>query len=212
MPHAPPIGAIRYFQTNTITPPEIMPARAPHLLARFQNRANRITGPNAAPKPAHAKDTTRNTELSFPCEALGLRRQACFHPLKLLSALSQGLRVCEHTRVLEADGHILRTARGTVTAESILFTCHFPFVNVPGYFFIRQHQERSYVLALEGILPLEHYYLGTGGSAFSLRSSGKYLLLGGGGHRTGEHPEAGRYELLRQTARRYWPDCHVAAA
>ena len=155
---------------------------------------------------------TRNTELSFPCEALGLRRQACFHPLKLLSALSQGLRVCEHTRVLEADGHILRTARGTVTAESILFTCHFPFVNVPGYFFIRQHQERSYVLALEGILPLEHYYLGTGGSAFSLRSSGKYLLLGGGGHRTGEHPEAGRYELLRQTARRYWPDCHVAAA
>ena len=37
---------------------------------------------------------TRNTELPFPCEALGLRRQACFHPLKLLSALSQGLRVC----------------------------------------------------------------------------------------------------------------------
>ena len=50
------------FQTNTITPPVIIPAKAPCLLERFQNRASRTTGPNVAPKPAHAKDTIRNTE------------------------------------------------------------------------------------------------------------------------------------------------------
>ena len=50
----PPIGAMRYFQTNTITPPTIMPLMAPHLLQRFQNRLNRTTGPKVAPKPEHA--------------------------------------------------------------------------------------------------------------------------------------------------------------
>jgi c-di-AMP phosphodiesterase-like protein len=33
------------------------------MLERFQNRASSTTGPNVAPKPAHAKDTIRNTEL-----------------------------------------------------------------------------------------------------------------------------------------------------
>ena len=40
-----------------------MPASAPYLLERFQNRANTTTGPKDAPKPAHAKDTMPNTEL-----------------------------------------------------------------------------------------------------------------------------------------------------
>ena len=34
--------------------PDITPDNAPYSLQRFQNRLQRITGPNAAPKPAHA--------------------------------------------------------------------------------------------------------------------------------------------------------------
>ena len=63
MAHAPPIGAMRYFQMKTTAPPVIMPASAPCLFARFQKSEKSITGPNAAPKPAHANETTRNTEL-----------------------------------------------------------------------------------------------------------------------------------------------------
>ena len=40
-----------------------MPASAPCLLERLQNSAVSTTGPNAAPKPAHAKDTIPKTEL-----------------------------------------------------------------------------------------------------------------------------------------------------
>ena len=47
-----------------MAPPVIMPAMAPARLERFQNRERSMTGPNAAPKPAQAKETTRNTELS----------------------------------------------------------------------------------------------------------------------------------------------------
>ena len=46
----------RSFQINTIAPPESIPAIAPALFVRFQNRENRTIGPKVAPKPDHAKD------------------------------------------------------------------------------------------------------------------------------------------------------------
>lgn len=155
---------------------------------------------------------TQDTELPFAAAALGLRQQARFHPLKLLAALAEGLTIYEHSRVLRAEGHHLQTEGGTVAAEKIIFACHFPFVNMPGYYFARQHQERSYVLALEGAAELRDCYLGVDGDGLSFRSWGKYLLLGGGGHRTGDNRQGGKYDLLRQAARRYWPSCRVAAA
>lgn len=154
---------------------------------------------------------TQDTELPFPAVALGLRGQATFHPWKLLAALADGLTVYEHSRVREVDQGRVRTDRGTVTAKKVIFACHFPFINVPGYYFARQHQERSYVLALENTAELKDCYLGVDEEGFSFRSWGKYLLLGGGGHRTGDNRQGGKYELLRQTAHRYWPKCRIAA-
>lgn len=155
---------------------------------------------------------TQDTELPFPAAALGLRDQARFHPLKLLSALAEGLAIYEHSRVLEVEGCQIKTDRGSVTAKKVIFTCHFPFINLPGYYFARQHQERSYVLALENAAELRDFYLGVDEDGLSFRSWGKYLLLGGGGHRTGDNRQGGKYDLLRQAARRYWPSCCVAAA
>ena len=40
-----------------------MPATAPARFVRFQKRARRISGPNAAPNPAHANDTIFITTL-----------------------------------------------------------------------------------------------------------------------------------------------------
>lgn len=154
---------------------------------------------------------TACTELPFSATALGLKNQARFHPLKLLGALAKDLPVFEHSRVLKVDGHTLRTDRGSVRAEKIIFTCHYPFLNVPGYYFARQHQERSYVLALEDPPVMEHCYLGIEEDGLSFRSWGKYLLLGGGSHRTGENRTGGQYEALRQAARAYWPNSRVAA-
>ena len=153
---------------------------------------------------------TRNTELPFSAQALGLRQQAHFHPLKLLAALAQNLTIFEHSRVLEVEGHTLRTNLGTVTAQTILFTCHYPFLNVPGYYFLRQHQERSYVLALEGITPFQDYYLGIDGEMLSFRPYGNVLLLGGSGHRTGENRQGHNYEELAKAAKRYFPQSNIS--
>ncbi|MBE6996342.1 MAG: FAD-dependent oxidoreductase [Ruminococcaceae bacterium] len=154
---------------------------------------------------------TTDTELPFAATALGLRKQACFHPLKLLRALSDGLTIYEHSRVLRVRGHTVSTARGSVTAGKLIFACHFPFLNVPGFFFLRQHQERSYVLALEGAAPMNDCYLGVEEDGLSFRPYGRCLLLGGGGHRTGENRSGARYAALEQAARRFWPRANIAA-
>lgn len=155
---------------------------------------------------------TDKTELPFSAAALGLRDQAQFHPLKLLAALANGLPIREHSRVRSVEGGRLVTEQGAVTAEKIIFACHFPFVNLPGYYFARQHQERSYVLGLKGAPAPADPYLSIEPDGLSFRRWGDYLLLGGGGHRTGDHPEGGSYEMLRQAARRYFPDSQEVAA
>ena len=155
---------------------------------------------------------THDTELPFSALALGLRDQARFHPLKLLAALADGLTIYEHSRVMDVEEGRVMVDGGSITAETVIFTCHYPFLNVPGYFFARQHQERSYVLALEGAKFMKNCYLGVEENGLSFRSWGNYLLLGGGAHRTGDNREGGQYEMLRQAARRYWPKCREAAA
>ena len=153
-------------------------------------------------------------ETGLPFAAAGIVRfadQAQFHPLRFLAGIVPALDVREDTRVTRVEGHTIHTDRGRVTAEHIVFAAHFPFVNVPGLYFMRMHQERSYVLALRsGWLPRD-MYLGIDGDALSLREAEGLLLLGGGGHRTGENRQGGRYEALTGQARTLFPGSREAA-
>ena len=147
------------------------------------------------------------TELPFPVAgAVRFEGQAMFHPLAFLRAVSDGLEIYEETPALTADGHEVRTADGTVRAEHVIFACHFPFVNVPGWYFMRMHQERSYVLAVESDWQPEGMYYGVDPQGLSFRAAEGLVLLGGGNHRTGENSQGGRYEALRQQARNLLPD------
>ncbi|MEZ3467973.1 MAG: FAD-binding oxidoreductase, partial [Schaedlerella sp.] len=149
----------------------------------------------------------KRTDLPFAVEeALFCYDQACFHPLKFLQAIAENLQVYEKTKVLRMKPHLLTTSRGTVEAEKVVFACHYPFVNRPGYYFLRMHQERSYVLALKEAQTLHGMYLGIDRDGLSFRPAGDMLLLGGGNHRTGENPMGGQYEFLLHQAEMYWPE------
>lgn len=157
-------------------------------------------------------ELTEKTELPFQVEqALCLKGQACFHPLKFLYGIAEGLRVYEHTKVLRVEEHLIVTDRGNVKASRIVFACHYPFINRPGYYFLRMHQERSYVAALEHVPPMQGMYIGVEEGGLSFRSAGNLLLLGGGSHRTGENPMGNQYQYLSREAERYWPECRKAA-
>ena len=99
---------------------------------------------------------------------------------------------------------------GRVEAEKVIFACHYPFVDFPGLYFARMHQQRSYVVALEHAPLPEGIYIGAGPQSVSLRRWGEYLLLGGGGHRTGE-AEKGGYAPLLERAAKWWPGSRPAA-
>ena len=170
------------------------------------------------------------TDSELPFSVAGVVRfenQARFHPLKFLAAMAEEVEVYEQTKVLKTEGMRVETARGCVEAEYIVFAAHFPFHNVPGYYFARMYQERSYVEALAGAETLEGMYLGINREGLSFRSQGDLLLLGGGSHRTGvnrggrkdpgdgagsaETWGEGRYGMLLNRAREFYPECREAA-
>lgn len=149
----------------------------------------------------------RETELPFPVHgAVRFADQAQFHPLEFIEALSGDLTVYERTNVREVKGHEIITNRGVVKADHIVFACHFPFVNIPGFYFLRMYQEKSYVMALGPVKELEGMYLGIDKNSYSFRSAGDTLLLGHGSHRTGKCPKKNPYEEMRRLREHFYPD------
>lgn len=159
---------------------------------------------------------TRQTALPFHVAgAVGFRNQAQFSPLKLIRHLAGKLHILEHWKVQKVRKNCVTAENGltgeqqTFCADKIVIAAHYPIRNVPGFYFLRQHQERSYVAALKGCERLEGMYYGIDKGGLSFRQAGEYLLLGGMGHRTGEHGGCSAYDALMQTARRLYPDCQV---
>lgn len=157
-------------------------------------------------------------ELPFKVSgAVCFENQAQFHPLEFITALAERLTIYENARILEVHGHVITTDKGIVTAENIIFATHYPIANIPGFYFIRQHQERSYVLALEGEeVPrkLSGMYYGIDEDGLSFRSAEGKLLFGGGSHRTGnkvKNCEKAGYSYLREQAQLYYPNAKETA-
>lgn len=165
---------------------------------------------------AYFVEGSEMTELAFGVEAgVCFENQAQFHPLEFIKQLSQGLEIYEDTKVLSVKGHRVTTNRGRIDAENIVFATHYPFINLPGFYFLRQHQERSYVLALKEQKKLAGIYYGIDENGLSLRSAGNVLLLGGGNHRTGKcacGSTTRGYPYLRKMAQLYYPGKEEMAA
>lgn len=148
-------------------------------------------------------------ELPFEIRAaVKFENQAQFHPLKFLKSISSGLNIYENTTVHDIRDDVVITDKGRVTADHIIVATHFPIINVPGWYFARMHQERSYVLALENAAQLGGMYLDEDEQGYSFRSWQNLLLFGGAGHRTGKHPGTGCYDSLRKAAFAFYPQSH----
>lgn len=159
-------------------------------------------------------DGNKMTELPFPISgAVRLDEQAQFHPLEFIQAIAAKLTIYENTNVLEVDDYIVTTDKGMVVADNIIFATHYPFPIVPGFYFLRQHQSRSYVLALEGKgVPqkLSGMYDGIDKNSISFRSADGMLLFGGSSHRTGKKNAPG-FCALRKRAKEIYPEADETA-
>ncbi len=156
---------------------------------------------------------TRDTTLPFPVKAAArFDHQAQFHPIKFLDAVADRLTVYEHTRVTELrTGGMVITDKGSVHAKSIVITTHYPFINVPGYYFLKMHQEREYAALLEGedILRnarLDGMYRDAAPEGYTFRNYKDGLIIGSGNHRAGKYQPLDAYRQIEEDKKKWYPN------
>ncbi|EGA88620.1 FAD dependent oxidoreductase [Planococcus donghaensis MPA1U2] len=146
-----------------------------------------------------AKD---EVELPFPVEeAIVMRNQAQFHPVKFLAGLVKeierlGGKIYEQTRamkILSKNDPVIQTENlSHLSCNKVIVASHYPFNDFDGVYFSRLTVNRSYAIAakVSGKVPNDMYISGDMPSR-SLRyapgeNGEKLLLIGGDGHATGK--------------------------
>ncbi len=135
--------------------------------------------------------------------AVAMERQAQINPLMLLRALAEELKIYENTFIQKIEGNTAVAAHGKITAKHIVLATHFPMVNIPGLYFIKLYQHRSYVIALDGAPALDGMFVDERPDGHSFRTYQNLLLIGGGDHKTGK--KGGGFGELRGLAGRAFP-------
>ncbi len=149
-------------------------------------------------------------DLTLPVSTSGgikFPRQAQFNPLKFISAICSNLPIYEHTAVRELSPNSAKCDNAKIKAKKIIVATHFPIDNKHGSYFLKMHQERSYVIALENACLVDGMYVDENDKGMSFRNYGDLLLLGGGSHRTGK--KGGNYAELEAFAAKHYPSAKI---
>lgn len=143
--------------------------------------------------------------------ALVMKNQAQFHPLKYLSHLIQiitekGGYIFENTVAVNIETEeqpVVLTREGArVTGDYVLSCSHFPFYEGAGLYSTRMHADRSYIIAVK---PKKDYpggmYISADEPKRSLRSATidgeEMVLISGESHKTGQGGDTlSHYEAL----------------
>ena len=142
--------------------------------------------------------------------AVRFKNQAVFNPLKFLRGIvgemSDKVRIFEHTHITDVRGKTALSKGARITADKIVITTHFPFINTHGSYYLKLYQSRSDVIALKNAPKLHGIYMDENTRGYSFRNCGEYLLIGGEAHKTGEPC---RRRELQDFAEKTYPNADV---
>nr|WP_295972142.1 FAD-dependent oxidoreductase [uncultured Bacillus sp.] len=149
-----------------------------------------------------------NQESSIPFDipiknALVMKRQAQFHPLKYLKHLAadfitEGGLIFENTTgvdIEEGDTPTVLTQDGhRISCSHLIIASHFPFFDKKGLYFARMHPERSYAIGIKAKMNYPGgMYLSVDEPTRSLRytpvNGEPLVIVGGENHQTGQGPD-----------------------
>lgn len=142
--------------------------------------------------------------------AVKFENQAQFHPLKFLAGLAKNKKIYENTFINDISEHTAKSKGGEIQAEKVIVATHFPFLNKYGAYFLKLYQSRSYMLALENAGEINGMYIDEADTGLSFRNYKNFLMIGGGGHRTGK--TGGGFQKVRQKAAELYPGSREAYA
>lgn len=142
--------------------------------------------------------STDETELPFPVKlALIVANQGMLNPYKFVTTLAaalavRGVAIFEGTRVTQApDGETLAVGDKTVRAKRFIIATHFPYIDVPGWYFMKMYQSRSHNIAFRTDVMLNNIYESIEDEGFEYRSVERGVVMcGGAGMRTGTQKES----------------------
>jgi glycine/D-amino acid oxidase-like deaminating enzyme len=178
---------------------------APSYVYTLSNTQKIIREYDALNKLEIKAEVTKHTQLPFEVKsAIKVRDNACFHPLKFIKEISKNLNIFENTFITKVKGNTAYYDRGKIKANKIIIATHFPFIDLHGFYFVKMHQQRSYVIALENAPLIDGMYIDEKEGGLSFRKYKDLLLIGGGSHKTGK--EGGNYNAIRKFAKKYYPN------
>lgn len=162
---------------------------------------NEVRTLNSMDFPAEISDAAM-----LPFKTAGAVRfpnQAQFNPLKFIRSIAGNLKIFENTFIKEINDGRAVYDRGKITADKIIIATHFPFINKHGLYFMKLYRHRSYAVAFENAPDLNGMYVDELNNGISLRNYNGFLIIGGGGHRTGKY--GGGICDVYQFAKKYYP-------
>ena len=165
------------------------------------------------------------TSLPFKIEgAVQFKKQAQFHPLKYIYGLCNcikniGGQIYIDTLVTDVkkDGnnYICYTKNNIVKSKYVIMASHYPFLNIPGFYFSKMYQSTSYVIGVDiKQKPFSGMYITAKQPTYSFRNAkvqGKEILLVGGmDHKTGYSTDyANTYGKLEEKVRQLYPNADI---
>ena len=173
------------------------------------------------------------TKTGLPFDVLGaicFKNQAQFHPLKYIYGLckfitAHGGQIYENSLVYDIKKensnyitYISNSIEGLnchVESPFVIMASHYPFLNIPGFYFTKMYQSNSYVIAVDTKKTLFNgMYITASDPIFSFRTANingkKLLLFGGEEHKTGQSvPNTNYYLMLENEVKKYYPDSEV---
>ncbi|MEN6519159.1 MAG: FAD-dependent oxidoreductase [Methanospirillum sp.] len=155
--------------------------------------------------------------------AIVMDGQAQFHPRKYLLGLAKtipgdGSAIYEGARALsltEGEPISVKTTAGTVQADDVVITTHWPFDDKPGAYYTRMHQSVSYVLGVVLGAPFpDGMFIGAEEPSISFRSQpmadDELVLVTGQEHRAGQGGDTRKYyQALEQSVKAAYPAAEV---
>ena len=165
------------------------------------------------------------TGLPFDIEAsICFKNQAQFHPLKYLYGLSDCIikkgghiytNTCINNVENAGDSLISYSNQFEIKSKYVIMASHFPFINIPGFYFSKMYQSTSYLIAVDAKKTLfDGMHINISSPIFSFRTvkvdGKKLLIIGGGDHKTGQ-PSSYKdtYGILEDKAKELYPDCEI---